>query len=55
MDSLLQLLEEMVRIPSFSRQENEVADMLESWLIRNGLPPHRAGNNLWLESPRTCL
>lgn len=50
MDSLLQLLEEMVRIPSFSRQENEVADMLESWLIRNGLPPHRIGNNLWLES-----
>ena len=50
MDSLLQLLEEMVRIPSFSRQENEVADMLESWLIRNGLTPHRAGNNLWLES-----
>lgn len=50
MDSLLKLLEEMVRIPSFSRQENEVADMLESWLIRNGLPPHRIGNNLWLES-----
>lgn len=50
MDSLLQLLEEMVRIPSFSRQENEVADMMESWLIRNGLPPHRTGNNLWLES-----
>lgn len=50
MDILLQLLEEMVRIPSFSRQENEVADMLESWLIRNGLTPHRAGNNLWLES-----
>lgn len=50
MDSLLKLLEEMVRIPSFSRQENEVADMLEAWLIRNGLPPHRIGNNLWLES-----
>lgn len=50
MDSLLQLLEEMVRIPSFSRQENEVADMLEAWLIRNGLSPHRIGNNLWLES-----
>lgn len=50
MDSLLKLLEEMVRIPSFSRQENEVADMLEAWLIRNGLPPHRTGNNLWLES-----
>lgn len=50
MDSLLKLLEEMVRIPSFSRQENEVADMLEAWLIRNGLSPHRIGNNLWLES-----
>ena len=50
MDSLLKLLEEMVRIPSFSRQENEVADMLEAWLTRNGLSPHRIGNNLWLES-----
>ena len=49
-ESLLGLLEEMVKIPSFSREESSVADLLETWLSDHGLPPHRKGNNLWLSS-----
>ena len=44
-ESLLGLLEEMVKIPSFSREEASVADLLETWLSDHGLPPHRKGNN----------
>ena len=47
---LLDLLKSMVKIPSFSRQETFVADMMETWLKEHGLPPHRKGNNLWLDS-----
>lgn len=46
----LNLLEEMVKIPSFSREEGAVADMLEAWLSGHGLFPHRKGNNVWLDS-----
>ncbi len=49
-DELTGLLKSMVRIPSFSRQEASVADMMESWLLEHGLPVHRKGNNLWLNS-----
>jgi acetylornithine deacetylase len=44
------LLKQMIRIPSFSREENEVADMLEKYIAAQGLHVHRKGNNLWVES-----
>lgn len=50
MESLVSLLQDMVRIPSFSREETAVADMLEKWLKDRGFAPHRKGNNLWLDS-----
>ncbi len=48
--NIIELLQNMVRIPSFSREEGAVADMLERWLIDNGFVPHRKGHNLWLDS-----
>lgn len=48
--NIIELLQNMVRIPSFSREEGVVADMLERWLIDNGFAPHRKGHNLWLDS-----
>ena len=45
------LLEAMVAIPSVSREEKEVADLLEHFMHENGLHPHRTGNNLWCIAP----
>ena len=44
---MIALLQELVRIPSPSREEGAVADFLEGWLRRRGLAPRRCGNNLW--------
>ena len=52
------LLEQLVSIPSLSRDEKAVADFLESWLFRHGMAPHRCGNNLWCchgEGPAVLL
>ena len=45
------LLEQMIRIPSFSREESRVADLLEMFFRERDLPYTRAGNNLWICSP----
>ncbi len=47
----LDLLKNMIRIPSYSRQENEVADKIESYIRIVGFTPHRKGNNIWIKSP----
>jgi acetylornithine deacetylase len=45
------LLKNIITIPSFSREEGALADMLESYMRGLGLHPFRKGNNLWLVSP----
>lgn len=47
----IDLLKEMIAIPSFSREENGVADHIEDYIKRNGYTPHRKGNNIWILSP----
>lgn len=42
------LLKKMISIPSTSRNEVEVADAIERWLLSKGLTSHRVGNNLIL-------
>lgn len=44
------LLKEMIRRPSFSRDETEVADYLERVWKTAGHTVYRKGNNLWLTS-----
>ena len=41
------LLQQLIAIPSLSRDESAVADFLQSLLTEEGLAPHRCGNNLW--------
>ena len=41
------LLQQLIAIPSLSRDEKAVADFLQAWLTQEGLSPHRCGNNLW--------
>lgn len=44
---MTELLQQLISIPSLSRDEKAVADFLEAWLAEEGLSPHRCGNNLW--------
>ncbi len=46
----IELLMNMIRIPSVSREEDKAADYLEGWMKLNGLDVKRLGNNLWVES-----
>jgi acetylornithine deacetylase len=47
----VQLLSELIAIPSFSREEQQVADYLENYLESKGYVVSRSGNNIWLMSP----
>ena len=40
------LLERMVSLPSVSREEKEVADLLENFMKERGKTPCRTGHNL---------
>lgn len=46
----IDLLKNMIRIPSVSREEKDAADYLERWMKGNGFEARRLGNNLWMES-----
>ena len=51
LDEYIVLLQDLIRIPSFSREEAAVCDFLENWLKDNGFEGiHRVGCNLWMES-----
>lgn len=46
----IDLLKNMIRIPSVSREEKDAADYMEHWMKGNGFEARRLGNNLWMES-----
>lgn len=48
----IDLLKDMISIPSFSREEDGVADLLEAYISKSGYIPMRKGNNLWIKSAR---
>lgn len=43
----VELLQQLVAIPSFSREENLTADLIEKFLVNLGIKPHRKLNNIW--------
>ena len=45
------LLTRMIEIPSFSREESAVADLVFDALQKDGLEPKRRGNNVWCVDP----
>lgn len=45
-----ELLGNMIRIPSFSREEGPAADYLQRLMLDAGFDVRRTGNNLWVES-----
>jgi len=44
---MITLLRELIRIPSFSRQEEETADCIGGFLEGKGIPFQRKANNIW--------
>jgi acetylornithine deacetylase len=47
----IDLLKAMIILPSFSREEKEVAGLIENYIAKTGLNPCRKGNNVWVASP----
>ena len=47
----IDLLKGMIALPSFSRDEQSVADYLQAQWQQNGQKVFRKGNNLWLIAP----
>ena len=45
------LLKQLIAIPSVSKEESQLVDFLEIKLKEKNLRPHRKGNNIWLLSP----
>lgn len=46
-EEAIELLKQLVRTPSFSKEENKTADILEAFLLNHGVRPQRKGNNVW--------
>ena len=44
------LLSGLIRIPSFSREEDAACTFLQEWLEGEGFPVRRTDNNLWMAS-----
>lgn len=43
----LELLQALIRIQSFSKEENQTADLIEQFLAERGVKSHRKMNNIW--------
>jgi len=43
----VQLLQQLISIPSFSKEEDRTADLIEQFLKTHGITPNRKLNNLW--------
>ena len=47
---MIELLKQLIAIPSTSREEGAAADCLQKWMEAAGLDVHRTLNNVWVES-----
>lgn len=55
-EELVELLSDLIKIPSFSREEKGTGDLLESFFLSHGFNPIRIGNNIVVkEANRTHL
>ena len=46
-DRAVEMLQQIIAIPSYSREETKLADFIEKNACRDHLAPHRKGNNVW--------
>lgn len=43
----IDLLKELIATPSFSKEENRTADIIQEFFASHQIPSHRKGNNVW--------
>lgn len=43
----VELLQKLISIPSFSKEEDKTADVIAAFLQQHGIEPHRKLSNLW--------
>jgi acetylornithine deacetylase len=48
---VVQLLEQLIRTPSYSREEKETADLIATFFTDHGLKANRNKNNVWVRQP----
>ena len=46
-ENAIDLLKELIQISSFSKEEDQTADLIAAWLKDRGIKIHRANNNVW--------
>ncbi|NBW34388.1 MAG: M20/M25/M40 family metallo-hydrolase [Cytophagia bacterium] len=46
----IELLKQLITIPSFSREEDNTATALENFFVQEGIPTQRKGNNVWAQN-----
>ncbi|MBS1544607.1 MAG: M20 family metallo-hydrolase [Bacteroidetes bacterium] len=46
-DKAVELLKQLITTPSFSKEEQRTALLIESFLKAEGIQAHRSGNNIW--------
>lgn len=51
-DGALALLQRLISIPSFSREEDGTATAIEEFFRERGIPSSRSGNNVWARTAR---
>ncbi|MDR0983239.1 MAG: M20 family metallo-hydrolase [Culturomica sp.] len=49
-EEAIDLLKRMIAVPSFSKEEEQVADLLTAEWTKYGYEPQRKGNNIWVKS-----
>lgn len=46
----IELLQRLISTPSFSREEDKTAELINNFLNNQGIATHRKGNNVWAKS-----
>lgn len=49
-EDAVELLKKLIATPSFSREENETATLIEYFFAQKNIPTHRKGNNIWAKN-----
>ena len=49
-EEAIELLKQLIAIPSFSKEENKSADLIEHWLREQGITVERHLNNIWAKN-----
>lgn len=49
-EKAVNLLEQLIAVPSFSKEEEQAVTILEGFFKQNGVPAERSGNNIWVKN-----